>query len=234
MTDHVHRWRLTESTPATAGACVCGAEREFNGGLTADRVTFVGRKSTPAQLKASIARWGSSWWAGYQRTVGKVKPGRHAVSPTKRFWRFVDRSGGEDSCWLWTGSLTDGYGMLSTSSGRVARAHRFSWELAHGPIPGGMLVCHHCDNRACVNPAHLFLGTHADNTADMMLKGRGVPPPLILGESQSQSKLDTQRVRAIRSRSEAGESTSALAREMGVSRSVVREVIYRRAWTHVE
>ena len=87
----------------------------------------------------------------------------------KRFWSKV----GPGRCpQEWQGTInTEGYGVL-TLDGHQVRAHRFAWELANGPIPDGMLICHHCDNRRCVTVAHLFLGTPADNAHDRDLKGR--------------------------------------------------------------
>ena len=91
-----------------------------------------------------------------------------------RFWSKVQKT---DGCWLWTGSRnrTWAYGRFRSGPGRRSvLAHRFAWELVHGPIPGGLFVCHHCDNPSCVNPEHLFLGTHTDNMRDMVNKGRDV------------------------------------------------------------
>jgi hypothetical protein len=91
----------------------------------------------------------------------------------QRFWEKVDRRG-PDQCWLWTAALTgNGYGVirLDTHLPRV-QAHRASWMLSNGPIPDGLWVLHRCDTPRCVNPAHLFLGTRADNVQDMIAKGR--------------------------------------------------------------
>lgn len=99
------------------------------------------------------------------------------IQARERFWSKVDRGGGPDACWLWTAHKTrGGYGQLRVD-GHQATAHRVSWELAHGPIPPGhgyhgTCVLHRCDNPPCCNPSHLFLGTNADNMADMKAKGR--------------------------------------------------------------
>ena len=113
------------------------------------------------------------------RLTGTTDPGKRAEAPIQeRLGRHFDKLGPND-CWLWQSTTNaNGYGLIAVGrkgEGQLL-AHRVAWELTYGNIPEGMLVCHHCDNPRCVRPEHLFLGTHADNTHDMMLKGRhGLP-----------------------------------------------------------
>lgn len=96
-------------------------------------------------------------------------------STSDRVWARVSR-GAPDACWLWTGPVhLDGYGGLKVGGrrGSTYRAHRLVYELVHGPIPDGLYVLHSCDTRLCCNPAHLRVGTAAENTADMARRGRG-------------------------------------------------------------
>lgn len=95
-------------------------------------------------------------------------------SALDRFWTHVEKT---DACWLWTGDHTKrGYGRIGVCRRRIY-AHRFSWEIHFGELPSALEICHICDNIRCVRPDHLFLGTHADNMADMRKKGRAKHGP---------------------------------------------------------
>jgi HNH endonuclease len=140
--------------------------------------TSMRQKSTPVPCsvdgceRPALARgWCSMHWQRWRSTGNplEVKLIRIQGSSDERFWGRVDKSG---ECWEWTGSLgSHGYGEFGVAGDRVL-AHRYSYELASGPIPDGLYVCHHCDNRRCVRPDHLFLGTARDNALDMVRKGR--------------------------------------------------------------
>lgn len=145
----------------------------------------------------------------------------------KNFWDKVEMLPCEPGCWLWTGSFgNNGYGYFSSEL-----AHRHSWGLANGAIPRGLCVLHKCDVRSCVNPSHLFLGSHADNTADMFKKGRGVLPPRFIGETNKSSKLTAETVRLIRIDKR---SNKVVASEYGVSNVLVGMIRRRLAWRHIQ
>lgn len=135
----------------------------------------------------------------------------------------------ETGCWIWTASVAGkGYGQLRIpGTRRNVYAHRFSYELHHGPVPKEMQVCHRCDNPRCVNPKHLFLGTCADNLADMRDKGRH-----LYGERNAQAKLTEAQVAEIRLNKE-GKSQYALAEHYGVSQAHVGRILRGIRWNTV-
>lgn len=127
-------------------------------------------------------------------------------------------------CWEWTRSLDkDGYGSF-----RHYRAHRVAYELFRGPTSGARCVCHSCDNPACCNPMHLFLGDDAVNSRDRDRKDRGPR-----GERNHFARLDVEMVRRIRGLLASGMNQRAAARECGLSRGTVQNVATGRAWRHV-
>lgn len=151
--------------------------------------------------------------------------------PEVRFWAKV-RRGSSDECWLWTGYIgREGYGYFQFSTKNARKAHRVSWELANGPLPPGAgyhgtCVLHRCDVRHCVNPAHLFLGSNADNMADMVAKGRAKR-----GEAHFWAKLTEAAAREIIVRyAGGGESHRSLAAKYGVTKSTITNVLSGRTW----
>lgn len=149
------------------------------------------------------------------------------IPVSDRFWKQVNRTG---SCWLWLGPKNNhGYGR-TRYSGKKWNAHRVAWVFSVGLIPDGMHVLHHCDNPACVNPKHLWLGTHQDNIDDRERKGRNRPP---LGERQSRHALTNADVIAIRKLHKDGRGLTLLANFYGVSRTTIWKVVTRRTWDHL-
>lgn len=151
-----------------------------------------------------------------------------------RFWANVQRQPA-DGCWEWTGDRSkSGYGVLLVG-GAGKRAHRIAWFLEHGEMPpDGIEVCHHCDNRACVRPSHLFLGDHAANMRDAKAKGRLVPPRVTVGENHPNARLTVEIVRDIRRRVAAGETHRAVADSLGIERSGVSMIVSGKRWGHVK
>jgi len=165
------------------------------------------------------------------------------TSIAEQFWSKVDGSAGASGCWWWTGAKSRGYGKLGRlENGRLVSliAHRVSWAIHNGEIPDGMCVCHACDNPSCVNPAHLWLGTNADNTADKVSKGRQSR-----GEAHGRSartavprrgnyvtKLTEEQVLAIRSEARRGNNRQLAAR-YGVSRYTLSDIVTRKSWKHI-
>lgn len=143
------------------------------------------------------------------------------------FWRYVQKT---ERCWLWTASTNGGrYGKFSLA-GRTVSAHRFSWELVHGPIKSGLYVCHKCDNVKCVNPSHLFLGTPSDNVVDCHHKGRQRDQR---GERHSLTKIKDQDVVQIRTEYGCGTTQRMLAEKFGVCQMTISNIVNRKTWSHL-
>jgi len=134
-----------------------------------------------------------------------------------------------DGCIEWTKSRKkNGYGLIFIG-GKKKFAHRHYYELKHGPIPPGMFVCHKCDNPACYNVDHLFLGTPQDNMDDMKKKGRAA-----WGERIARSTLKKSQVLEIRALHETGTiSNRALASRYGVHPSNISFIVNRKRWTRI-
>ncbi len=147
--------------------------------------------------------------------------GRPRSTLASRFWPKVKKG---DGCWEWTGfRFSNGYGSIRKpgDNGR-ALTHRVAYELSFGPIPPGLLVCHHCDNRKCVRPDHLFLGTHADNSRDMAEKGH-----------QGRKKLSPTEILKIRTARASGVGPTELGRRYGVNKTTIVHAVQRKTWRHV-
>jgi len=162
--------------------------------------------------------------------LGHKKP---KITTPQGFWKHVDRRG-PDECWPWLGYINDsGYGATRTKNNKLLRAHRISYRLAHGSIPKGVFICHHCDNPACVNPAHLFSGTPADNVRDMDKKGRRVNAPS-LGEAHGMSRLTAGQVTEIRTLAASGITNAEIARRFSISDTHIWRIVSRRNWKHIK
>lgn len=188
-----------------------------------------------------------------------MSKGPKPKSNEERFWEKVDKSGGPSACWPWTASCSgSGYGTFDVA-GASKRAHRVVWEMELGPIPEGMCVMHVCDNPPCCNPAHLRLGTHADNMRDMVAKGRSAstagdrngarrrPDRLARGEhhglrlhperrargvTHGKTNLTEDIVRAIRD-ADPVITQRELAALFGIHQSTVSSIKLRKTWGHI-
>lgn len=140
----------------------------------------------------------------------------------------IDKSGGDDACWIWLYAKRNGYGVTYIDK-KVKYVHRVMYEREHGPIPDGMFVCHRCDNTACCNPRHLFIGAPLDNTKDMFSKKRdrhtGLP-----GEKNPKAKLTWDNVREIRQLAKDGTSQYKLAKMFHVSQANISEIVLQKIW----
>lgn len=152
----------------------------------------------------------------------------------KRFHRAY-KINTESQCWIWEKHKDKrGYGKI-TYEFKSCYAHRISYFLAHGFFPNELLVCHHCDNTSCVNPDHLFLGTLADNTRDMIKKGRSKFPSKNhnLGEKNPKAKLNAEIVKEIKIQLFKGETCIKIAKIYRVSRLTISNIKRNTHWKHI-
>jgi hypothetical protein len=141
----------------------------------------------------------------------------------ERFWAKVNKT---DECWEWTAAIgRDGYGVFKVD-GKMVKAHRYS-AILDGRDPTGLLVCHHCDNRKCVRPGHLFLGTNSDNMRDMRAKGRAND---VLGIPSLDRKLSSIEVKDIRVSSL---SMRKLAQQYGVGYTVINKIKHNKTYKEI-
>lgn len=171
---------------------------------------------------------GRGWCAMHYhrfRATGDPLGGKSRSTPAVvRFWSKIERT---DSCWEWRGGRSsNGYGVLYVD-GRQVGAHRFSYETLVGPIEGDLFVLHECDNKGCVNPEHLHLGTQADNMMERTERGRADAPR---GTAHRSAKLTEDDIRAIRNDQR---SLSVIANEYNVVISCISRIRNRRSWRHV-
>jgi hypothetical protein len=144
----------------------------------------------------------------------------------KRFWEKADIKS-VDGCWEWKKAIqSQGYGSVCIGEGKTALAHRVAYEITYGSIPEGLCVLHHCDNKKCVNPKHLFLGTYEDNNRDKVNKGRQPR-----GEQIGTSKLTIREVIRIRELHSSGNySYSDLAKLFPVCSATIRSIVKEEYW----
>ena len=144
----------------------------------------------------------------------------------QRIWEKVNKT---KTCWLWTASTKNGYGVIGDTGEILNRyAHRYSWELHNNKkIPNGLCALHRCDIRSCVNPKHLFLGTKKDNIHDCLKKGR-----FTIGEKHPSTSLTNEKVIAIR-KNILNLTHHDLSIEYGVSRVTITNILNRNSWKHL-
>lgn len=173
-------------------------------------------------------------WRGLFSSMNATRP-----NTAERFWSKVNKNPSfqfapsvPEPCWEWTAAISNnGYGKFSFN-GKPQNAHKISWVLSFGEVPSGLLVCHKCDNRKCVNPSHLFLGNHQDNYDDARLKGKTVAPPIKRGEKCGTSKLKWNQVLAIRKMHDDGLTAYEIALKniFPVTRGCICKILENKTW----
>lgn len=183
---------------------------------------------------------GNHWWPSRAKALfaSTLSEGNQAT-----FQSHVEKLATECGCWIWTGcERGKGYGVIDFGKGGLI-ASRIAYALRFGCAPEGVLVCHRCDTPSCVNPDHLFLGTHKDNRVDSVQKGRvpvgddhwanRMPELVSRGEKNGMAILTEEVVRNIRKRREEGSTYDQLSAEFRTSRSNVCFIVRRETWRHV-
>ncbi len=179
--------------------------------------------------------YGNVWWkctcvCGAKKFMraSQLRKGKffHCGRTECRFWSKVYKAPGA-ACWQWVGAVNDsGYGRFR-NAGQTLPAHQFAWVFKHGPVPSGKLLMHKCDNRACVRPDHLEVGTHQQNMDDMVSKGRA-------GKGGSVRHLTEDVVRELRREYRTGDFTQKqLAEKLGLSVTLVRRALNGTTWAQV-
>jgi len=158
--------------------------------------------------------------------------GKRRLSLEECFWKKVDKKA-EDECWEWKGAReVYGYGFLSLSRNpqKWIKAHRLSYTLAYGEFDQNLAVCHKCDNPACINPKHLWLGTIADNNRDKENKGRGA---LHDGENNPNAKLTKEDIMKIKELRKTGMTQQKIADMYKVSQVNIGRILSGRLWLEI-
>lgn len=167
-----------------------------------------------------------------QQRVGKpltpLQKQFHGLTEKERFFKRVGKL--DSGCWLWLGSLNNGYGQFRRDDGKIVLSHRFSYLIHNENAVDGLVVMHKCDTPRCVNPEHLMLGTQAENVKDMQIKGREKKRGS-KGEAHGMVKLTEEQVKEIRTSKETG---PAIAKRLGMSTTTIYDIRNRHIWKHVE
>lgn len=155
---------------------------------------------------------------------------KHNLSVEERFLLYVRKSDDPEDCWKWTGDKTKlGYGRFRIND-KLYQTHRVSYALFVDTIPDGMEVCHSCDNRGCVNPSHLWLGTHLENIRDMEKKGRHPHNFIARGEKIKNHKLTEKDIHQIRVMIEEGYTQQEIANVFGIARTNISLIKSGKSW----
>lgn len=157
------------------------------------------------------------------------------INSQQRFDRKVDKNGPrmphmDTHCWLWTGATDKGYGMVRVDK-VLHQAHRKAWEYATGSHPGSMCVLHCCDNRLCVNPEHLHLGTRIQNNLEAKIRGRFPDRKGTAGTASKITEFDALIARAL---FRAGAPLQHIRKKLGLSRSATARLLKCQTWRHIE